>query len=37
MGDRIELFGELSPGDTLVARATEELKGGTKLVPSFTN
>jgi len=36
MGDRIELFGDLAAGDTLVSKATEELKGGTKVIPSFT-
>lgn len=30
MGDKQEIFGELNTGDTLVLKATEELKGGTK-------
>lgn len=36
MGDRLELFGDLAAGDTLVSKATEELKGGTKVISSFT-
>lgn len=32
MGDKQEIFGELSPGDVLVAKPTEELKAGTKIV-----
>lgn len=33
MGDRMEIFGDLKPGDTLVSKATEELKTGTKVIP----
>jgi len=32
MGDKMEIFGELKAGDTLVLKANEELKTGTKLV-----
>ncbi|MEH6308684.1 efflux RND transporter periplasmic adaptor subunit [Olivibacter sp. SDN3] len=32
MGDGIEIFGPLSEGDTLLARATDEIKPGTALV-----
>ncbi|NCI45050.1 efflux RND transporter periplasmic adaptor subunit [Sediminibacterium soli] len=31
LGDRQEIFGELSPGDTVVTKPTEELKAGTKI------
>jgi membrane fusion protein (multidrug efflux system) len=33
MGDKIEVFGNLQPGDTLLVRATDEIKPGTQLVP----
>ena len=32
MGDKLEIFGDLQAGDTLVLKPTEELKGGTKVV-----
>lgn len=32
MGDKQEIYGELQAGDILVAKATEELKAGTKIV-----
>jgi len=32
MGDKTEIFGDLKAGDTLVLKANEELKAGTKLV-----
>jgi RND family efflux transporter MFP subunit len=35
MGDKQEIFGDLKTGDTLVARANEELKGGTKIITKF--
>lgn len=37
MGDKVEVFGELSPGDTLVIKPTEELKAGTKVIPKLSN
>lgn len=33
IGDGIEIFGALTEGDTLLARATDEIKSGTALVP----
>lgn len=35
MGDRIEIFGTLAEGDTLLARATDEIKGGASLIPKL--
>jgi RND family efflux transporter MFP subunit len=35
IGDKMEIFGELKPGDTLVLKATEELKAGTKAIPKL--
>lgn len=35
IGDKQEIFGEVHPGDTLVLKGTEELKPGTKAVPSL--
>ncbi len=32
MGDKQELFGDIKAGDTLVAKASEELKDGTKVI-----
>ena len=35
MGDKMEIFGNLNEGDTLLTRATDEIKEATKLVPKF--
>lgn len=35
--DKIEIFGNLKEGDTLVLKGTEELKEGTKLVAKLSN
>ena len=35
MGDKMEIFGDLQPGDSLVAKANEELKPGMKIVPQI--
>ncbi|MBO9620978.1 MAG: efflux RND transporter periplasmic adaptor subunit [Niabella sp.] len=35
MGDKVEIFGTLNEGDTLLTRATDEIKGETKLIPKF--
>ena len=32
LGDRQEVFGSLQAGDTLVAKANEELKAGTRVI-----
>ena len=32
-GDKIEIFGNLAEGDTLLVKATDEIKPGTKLIP----
>ena len=32
LGDKIEIFGNLSEGDTLLQKATDEIKQGTKLI-----
>jgi SOS-response transcriptional repressor LexA len=32
MGDKQELFGDIKAGDTLVVKANEELKDGTKII-----
>lgn len=37
MGDKIEVFGELNAGDTLLLKPTEELKAGTKVIPKLSN
>ncbi|MBL7724799.1 MAG: efflux RND transporter periplasmic adaptor subunit [Chitinophagaceae bacterium] len=37
MGDKVEVFGELNSGDTLVLKTTEELKAGTKVIPKLSN
>ncbi|MBN8790380.1 MAG: efflux RND transporter periplasmic adaptor subunit [Terrimonas sp.] len=34
-GDKIELFGNLSEGDTLLVRATDEIKEGAAVAPKF--
>jgi hypothetical protein len=33
LGEKQEIFGELKAGDTIVLKANEELKPGTKLIP----
>ena len=33
MGEKQEIFGELKAGDTIVLKANEELKPGTKVIP----
>jgi membrane fusion protein, multidrug efflux system len=35
MGERLEVFGELNAGDSLVLKATEELKAGIKVIPKL--
>lgn len=35
VGDKIEIFGKLTEGDTLLVRATDEIKTGTAVVPKF--
>jgi RND family efflux transporter MFP subunit len=35
VGDKQEIFGDVHPGDTIVLKATEELKTGTKVIPSL--
>lgn len=35
MGDKIEIFGNLEEGDTLLVRATDEIKTGTSLYPKI--
>jgi membrane fusion protein (multidrug efflux system) len=37
MGERQEIFGELKAGDTIVLKANEELKAGTKMIPVIQN
>lgn len=37
MGDKQEIFGELKVGDTIVLKANEEIKAGTKLVPKLSD
>lgn len=37
IGDKQEIFGDLHPGDTVVLKGTEELKSGTKIIPSIVN
>lgn len=36
MSDKMEIFGDLQPGDTLLVRATDEIKPGTQLAPKIT-
>lgn len=36
MNDKTEIFGNLAAGDTLLARATDEIKPGTKLIPRLS-
>lgn len=36
-GDKIEIFGNLTVGDTLLVRATDEIKAGTVVIPKFLN
>jgi len=35
MGDKTEVFGNLIEGDTLLIKATDEIKTGLKLIPKF--
>lgn len=35
MGEKLEIFGDVKAGDTIVLRANEELKAGTKVVPKL--
>lgn len=35
IGDKTEIFGALTEGDTLLNRATDEIKGGTPLIPEL--
>ncbi len=35
MGDKIEVFGDIKPGDTLVQKGTEELKAEVKVIPAL--
>jgi len=35
MTDKVEIFGNLIVGDTLLVRATDEIKSGTSLIPKF--
>lgn len=35
MGDKQEVFGDLKAGDTLVVKGNEEMKAGTKVIPSI--
>ena len=35
MNDKIEIFGEIQEGDTLLTRATDEIKPGTTFIPKF--
>ena len=37
MGDKQELFGEFKSGDTIVLKATEEMKSGTVVIPVLSN
>src|SRR5215204_1378446 len=37
MGDKQEIFGELKVGDTILLKANEEIKAGTKLVPKLSD
>lgn len=35
-GDKMEVFGQLTVGDTLLVRATDEIKPGTDLIPKLS-
>ena len=35
MTDKMEIFGNLIAGDTLLVRATDEIKNGTLLIPKL--
>ncbi len=35
MGDKVGIFGDLSEGDILLVRATDEIKPGTTLLPKM--
>jgi membrane fusion protein, multidrug efflux system len=35
MNDRVEIFGNLTAGDTLITRASDEIKEGVQLIPGF--
>ena len=37
MGEKQEVFGDLKAGDTIVLKANEELKAGTKMIPVIQN
>lgn len=37
VNDRTEIFGELTEGDTLIFRGTDEIKAGTVVEPKFFN
>ena len=37
MNDKTEVFGNLNIGDTLLIRATDEIKEGVQLVPKIQN
>lgn len=34
-GDKLEIFGDLKPGDTLLLNATDEIEDGTVFIPKF--
>jgi RND family efflux transporter MFP subunit len=36
MGDKVEIFGEVKPEDSLVLKPTEELKSGTTVIPKLS-
>lgn len=36
MGEKIEIFGDIHPGDTLVQKGTEELKADVRIAPLFS-
>jgi hypothetical protein len=33
--DKVEIFGKLNIGDTLLVRSTDEIKNGTLLIPKL--
>jgi len=35
MTDKVEIFGNITAGDTLLVRATDEIKAGTQLIPKL--
>ncbi len=37
MGEKVEVFGDLAPGDSLVQKANEELKPGVKVIGTFVH